>query len=73
MMYDVIQKVKKPFIVFKILAGGQVFYGKEPSQWPQVVEEVFTEVFAHMKSTDIATVGCLPEKQQSDQGKRRYH
>lgn len=57
LMFDAIRKVKKPCIAFKLLAGGQVFYGKTPEQYPQVISDVFTETFSNIKPGDIATVG----------------
>ena len=56
-MFDVIQRVPKPCIAFKILAGGQLFYDKTPEEIPGVVEAAFRETFANIKPTDLATVG----------------
>ncbi|MBT3375249.1 MAG: hypothetical protein HN742_06670 [Lentisphaerae bacterium] len=56
-MFDVIQQVQKPCIAFKVLAGGQLFYGKTPEEIPGVVEDAFRETFAKIKPTDLATVG----------------
>ncbi len=56
-MFKVIQQVRKPCIAFKVLAGGQMFYGKSPAEIPAVVETAFRETFAGIKPTDLATVG----------------
>lgn len=56
-MFEVIRRVEKPCIAFKILAGGQLFYGKTPEEVPGVVEAAFRETFANIKPTDLATVG----------------
>jgi len=57
LMYDVIKRVNKPCIAFKLLAGGQVFYGKTPEEYPKVISDVFTETYQNIKPGDIATIG----------------
>ncbi len=56
-MLKVIRQVQKPCIAFKVLAGGQMLYGKSPAEVPAVVEAAFRETFAGIKPTDLATVG----------------
>jgi len=56
-MFKVVRQVQKPCIVFKVLAGGQIFYDKTPAEIPGVVEATFRETFANIKPTDLATVG----------------
>jgi hypothetical protein len=56
-MFKVIRQVRKPCIAFKLLAGGQMFYGKKPEEIPGVVEAAFRETFANIKPTDLATIG----------------
>jgi hypothetical protein len=56
-MLKVIRQVQKPCIAFKVLAGGQMFYGKTAGEIPAVVEAAFRETFAGIKPTDLATVG----------------
>lgn len=56
-MLAVIRQVPKPCIAFKILAGGQLFYGKPPEEIPGIVEDAFRETFEGIKPTDLATVG----------------
>lgn len=56
-MLDLIAKVDKPCIAFKIFAGGQIFYGHSPEEIPDVVRNVYREVFSKLKPSDIAAVG----------------
>jgi hypothetical protein len=56
-MFEVIRQVQKPCIAFKVLAGGQILYGKTPEEVPTAVEAAFRETFANLKPTDLATVG----------------
>lgn len=64
-MLKVIRQVQKPCIAFKILAGGQMFYGKTAAEIPGVVEAAFRETFAGIKPADLATVGfCQRDKDQ---------
>ena len=56
-MLQVIRQVPKPCIAFKVLAGGQVFRGREDREFPGVVEQAFRETFAGIKPTDLAAVG----------------
>ena len=57
LMYEVIKKITKPCVAFKIFAGGQVFYNKTPEEVPGVVESVFTEVYSTIKPIDVACIG----------------
>ncbi len=56
-MFEVIRQVQKPCVAFKILAGGQLLYGRTPEEIPGVVEDAFRETFDGIKPTDLATVG----------------
>jgi hypothetical protein len=58
-MFEVIKKVQKPCIAFKLFAGGQRFYGKTPEQVPAEVEAVFRETYQNIKPGDIACVGVF--------------
>lgn len=60
-MFKVIQQVKKPCLVFKLLAGGQVFYGKDPSEYESILEQEFREAYANMKPQDIGVIGVYQE------------
>jgi hypothetical protein len=56
-MFRMIARVDKPCIAFKVLAGGQIFYGKPAEEAPALVEEAFRETYSRIKATDIAVVG----------------
>lgn len=56
-MFKVIKQVQKPCLVFKMLAGGQVFYGKDPSEYEAVLEKEFRDVYENMKPQDIGVIG----------------
>jgi hypothetical protein len=59
LMFDVIRKINKPFIAFKIFAGGQIFYHKTPQEVTAAAEAAIRETYANIKPTDIAAVGCF--------------
>jgi hypothetical protein len=59
LMFDVIRRVKKPCIAFKIFAGGQIFYGKTPEQIPAAAEAAFRETYDNIKSGDLACIGVF--------------
>ena len=56
-MLDLISRVSKPCIAFKIFAGGQVFHGKPESEIPNVIRDVYREVFSKLKPCDVAAIG----------------
>lgn len=56
-MLDLISRVSKPCIAFKIFAGGQVFHGKPESETPNIIKEVYREVFSKLKPCDVAAIG----------------
>ena len=56
-MLDLISRVSKPCIAFKIFAGGQVFHGKPESETPNIIKEVYREVFGKLKPCDVAAIG----------------
>lgn len=58
-MFKVIQAVQKPFLVYKLLAGGQVFYGKDPSEYPAIVERELRDAYQNMKPTDAGVIGVF--------------
>ncbi len=58
-MLDLVRKVDKPCVVFKIFAGGQIFYGRKPEEIPDVVRGVYREVFSAIKPGDIAAMGVF--------------
>jgi len=75
LMYDVIKKVNKPCIAFKIFAGGQIFIGKPEAEVPAIVESVFEDVFTNIKPQDIACIGIFQKfknqiKENADAAKK---
>ena len=71
LMYDVIKKVPKPCIAFKIFAGGQVFYNHSAEEASEVAESVFSEVYKTIKPTDVACVGVFQKyKNQLEENAR---
>ncbi len=59
LMFDVIQKVQKPCIAFKIFAGGQAFYNKKPEEIPAVVEDCFRQAYDNIKPCDMTCIGVF--------------
>ena len=57
--YKVVQQVKKPFIAYKIFAGGQIFTGHTPEEYPAVAERFIRETYANIKPGDVACVGVF--------------
>ncbi len=57
--YKVIQKVQKPFIAYKILAGGQIYYGHTKDEYPAITENIFRETYDNIKPGDITCVGVF--------------
>ena len=58
-MLDAVKQLDKPCIVFKIFAGGQMFYDKAPEEIPGLIEESMREVYAGIKPNDIVLVGAF--------------
>jgi hypothetical protein len=58
-MFPVIRAVQKPCIVFKIFAGGQLFYDHDEAEIPGLIETSMREVFSNIKNSDIVLVGAF--------------
>ena len=58
-MFDVIKKVNKPVIAFKIFAGGQIFYNKNEEEIPIVAKKALQETYDNIKPIDIAYIGVF--------------
>jgi len=58
-MYPLIQSTKKPVIVIKALAGGQVFIGKPKEEYPAIAEKFFAETYDKIKPSDMICVGVF--------------
>lgn len=52
-MFNVIKKVKKPCIAFKILSGGYL------TETPEALEDAFRETYENIKPNDVAVVGIF--------------
>ena len=59
LMFDVIRKIQKPCIAFKIFAGGQIFSGKAQEEIPAVIEAAFRETFENIKPNDLVSIGVF--------------
>ena len=59
LMFNVIKQIKKPFIAFKIFAGGQVFIGKSPEEIPSVAETFIREAYENIKPGDMVMLGVF--------------
>jgi hypothetical protein len=58
-MFPVIRQVRKPCIVFKIFAGGQLFYDHGEEEIPGLVEKSMREVYGNIKPNDIVLIGAF--------------
>jgi len=58
-MFPVIRQVQKPCIVFKIFAGGQMFYNRSEEEIPGLIEKSMQEVYSNIKPNDIVLVGAF--------------
>jgi hypothetical protein len=56
-MFPIIRAIKKPVVVIKALAGGQILIGKKEEEYPAVIEKYMAEVFDNIKPNDIICVG----------------
>jgi len=65
--YQVVRQVQKPFIAYKILAGGQIFYGHQPEEFPAVAEKFIRETYENIKPGDLTCVGVF--QRDSDQAR----
>jgi hypothetical protein len=58
-MFPVIRETRKPCIVFKIFAGGQLFYDHGEGEIPGLIEKSMGEVYGNIKDNDIVLVGAF--------------
>lgn len=59
LMFDVIKKVQKPCIAFKVFAGGQIFVGKAPEEKPAIAEAFLREAYENIKPNDMVCIGVF--------------
>ena len=58
-MLNVISKLQKPCIAFKIFAGGQMLLSEDPMQLRENIKNVYREVFNTLKPCDLAAIGVF--------------
>lgn len=58
-MLDLLSKLDKPAIAYKIFAGGQMFINKTHDEIRQAVKGVYEEVFPALKPNDFAAIGVF--------------
>ncbi|MDR2747347.1 MAG: hypothetical protein LBB77_07875 [Treponema sp.] len=58
-MFPAIRETRKPCIVFKIFAGGQLFYDHREADIPGLIEKSMREVYGSIKDNDIVLVGAF--------------
>ena len=58
-MLDMISKVQKPCIAFKIFAGGQLLLAEDPEEVKECIRNVYREVFSKLKPSDVAAIGVF--------------
>ena len=61
-MLDLISRVTKPCIAYKIFAGGQMFQGHTDEEVADLIRGVYREVFTKIKPTDLACIGVYQGK-----------
>ncbi len=58
-MLDLISKLEKPCIAFKIFAGGQALTEDDPEKLKENIRGIYREVFSKLKPNDIAAIGVF--------------
>ena len=58
-MLDVLKKINKPIIAYKLFAGGQMFIGKTEEEKRALIKGVYEEVFTALKPNDMAAIGIF--------------
>jgi len=58
-MLDVVKKVNKPCIVYKLLAGGQAIIGQTGAEKEASVRRLFKEAYDNIKPNDVACIGIF--------------
>ena len=64
-MLDLLKKLSKPVIAYKIFAGGQMFLGRTHDEIRELIKGVYDEVFTALKPDDLAAIGVF--QRDSDQ------
>jgi hypothetical protein len=58
-MLEVVRRVVKPCLVFKLLAGGQALAALPPGEQPAALEAALRAAYAGMKPWDMAVIGAF--------------
>lgn len=58
-MLDLISKLEKPCIAFKIFAGGQALLEKDQEKLRENIKGIYREVFSKLKPGDLAAIGVF--------------
>lgn len=58
-MFKAIQAIQKPCIVYKILAGGNIFRDRPLDKYEEISEKYVGEVYENIKPADITCVGVF--------------
>lgn len=59
LMFDVIRKIPKPVIAFKIFSGGTMFRNKTPEEQSQAAFHAIEETYSNIKDTDLCAIGVF--------------
>ena len=69
-MLNVLKKIDKPVIAYKIFGGGQMFIGKTQEEKRELIKGVYEEVFSALKPNDLAAIGVF--QRDRDEIKENY-
>lgn len=58
-MLEMLKKVEKPIIAFKIFGGGQMLVEKTEAERRELIEDAYDTIFTSLKPNDIAVMGVF--------------
>jgi len=58
-MYDIIKDLKKPVVIIKALAGGQIYMNRPKEEYPAITEKYLAETYENIKPDDVICVGVF--------------
>jgi hypothetical protein len=58
-MFGAIQKIKKPCIAYKFLAGGNIFREHPQEKYEEICEKYVNETYENIKPGDLACAGVF--------------
>ena len=56
---EVLKKIEKPIIAFKIFAGGQMLVETETEERRALIEDAYNTIFTALKPNDFAAMGIF--------------